>query len=211
VLDHIRQSYLNTSPSKDPVEEVKKKLPQPIVQQYIEKTRLKHAAVMIGITQSEENELRVLLTKRTSHLKHHAGEISLPGGSFDHDQDQDITMTALREAEEEIGLGREESELIGYVSPQVSLGTGFIVTPIVSLIPKDFHPTLNKNEVEEIFEVPISFLLDRNSLQNERRIYDQIEWTVYSYNYLDYMIWGLTAQILRKFSGIIDFDDEKTT
>ena len=106
---------------------------------------------------------------------------------------------------------REESELIGYVSPQVSLGTGFIVTPIVSLIPKDFHPTLNKNEVEEIFEVPISFLLDRNSLQNERRIYDQIEWTVYSYNYLDYMIWGLTAQILRKFSGFIDFDDEKTT
>ena len=101
--------------------------------------------------------------------------------------------------------------MIGYVSPEVSLGTGFIVTPIVSLIPKDFHPTLNKNEVEEIFEVPISFLLDQNSLQNERRIYDQIEWTVYSYNYLDYMIWGLTAQILRKFSGIIDFDDEKTT
>ena len=77
-------------------------------------------------------------------------------------------MTALREAEEEIGLNREHSELIGYVTPQVSLGTGFIVTPVVSLIPKDFLPTLNKNEVDEVFEVPISFLLDQNSLKNER-------------------------------------------
>ena len=207
MLDLIRKSYLNTFPSEDPVQEVKNKLPKPIVEHYIKRTNLKHAAVMIGITQSEENALNVLLTKRTSHLKHHAGEISLPGGSFDVSQDQDITMTALREAEEEIGLDRNQSELIGYVSPQVSLGTGFIVTPIVSLIPKDFLPTMNKEEVEEIFEVPLSFLLDQNSLQNERRIYDQIEWTVYSYNYFDHLIWGLTAQILRKFSGVIVSDE----
>ena len=207
MLDLIRKSYLNTFPSEDPVQEVKNKLPKPIVEHYIKRTKLKHAGVMIGITQSEENELNVLLTKRTSHLKHHAGEISLPGGSFDVSQDQDITMTALREAEEEIGLDRNQSELIGYVSPQVSLGTGFIVTPIVSLIPKDFLPTMNKEEVEEIFEVPLSFLLDQNSLQNERRIYDQIEWTVYSYNYFDHLIWGLTAQILRKFSGVIVSDE----
>jgi 8-oxo-dGTP pyrophosphatase MutT (NUDIX family) len=206
VLDLIRKSYLNTFPSEDPVQEVKNKLPKPIVEHYIKRTKLKHAGVMIGITQSEENELNVLLTKRTSHLKHHAGEISLPGGSFDVSQDQDITMTALREAEEEIGLDRDQSELIGYVSPQVSLGTGFIVTPIVSLIPKDFLPTMNKEEVEEIFEVPLSFLMDQHSLKNERRIYDQIEWTVYSYNYFDHLIWGLTAQILRKFSGVIVSD-----
>lgn len=206
MLDLIRKSYLNTFPPEDPVQEVKNKLPKPIVEHYIKRTKLKHAGVMIGITQSEENELNVLLTKRTSHLKHHAGEISLPGGSFDVSQDQDITMTALREAEEEIGLDRDQSELIGYVSPQVSLGTGFIVTPIVSLIPKDFLPTMNKEEVEEIFEVPLSFLLDQHSLKNERRIYDQIEWTVYSYNYFDHLIWGLTAQILRKFSGVIVSD-----
>lgn len=203
MLDQIRQSYLHTSPSVDPVEEVKEKLPDPIVEQYIEKTKLKHAAVMIGITQSMENELSILLTKRTSHLKNHAGEISLPGGSYDKGQDRDITMTALREAEEEIGLNRDESELIGYVSPQVSLGTGFVVTPIVSLIPKGFSPTLDSNEVEEVFEVPLDHFLDQNSLRNERRIYDQIEWTVYSYNYHDYLIWGLTAQILRKFSDLI--------
>ena len=206
MLDLIRKSYLNTVPSQDPVQEVKDKLPKPIVDHYINRTTLKHAAVMIGITQTEENELNVLLTKRTSHLKHHAGEISLPGGSFDVSQDHDITMTALREAEEEIGLDRNQSELIGYVSPQVSLGTGFIVTPIVSLIPKDFLPTMNKDEVEEIFEVPLNFLLDQNSVQNERRIYDQIEWTVYSYRYFDHLIWGLTAQILRKFSGVIVSD-----
>ena len=206
MLDLIRKSYLNTFPPEDPVQEVKNKLPKPIVEHYIKRTKLKHAGVMIGITQSEENELNVLLTKRTSHLKHHAGEISLPGGSFDVSQDQDITMTALREAEEEIGLDRNQSELIGYVSPQVSLGTGFIVTPIVSLIPKDFLPTMNKEEVEEIFEVPLSFLMDQHSLKNERRIYDQIEWTVYSYNYFDHLIWGLTAQILRKFSGVIVSD-----
>jgi hypothetical protein len=81
----------------------------------------------------------------------------------------------------------------------------------VSLIPKDFLPTLNENEVDEVFEVPISFLLDQNSLKNERRIYDQIEWTVYSYNYLNRNIWGLTAQILRKFSGLISFENEKNT
>ena len=93
MLDLIRKSYLNTFPSEDPVQEVKNKLPKPIVEHYIKRTKLKHAAVMIGITQSEENALNVLLTKRTSHLKHHAGEISLPGGSFDVSQDQDITMT----------------------------------------------------------------------------------------------------------------------
>jgi Predicted exporters of the RND superfamily len=69
VLDLIRQSYLGTSPSDDPVQEVKEKLPSPIVEKYIEKTKLRHAGVMIGINRSEDNDLSVLLTKRTSHLK----------------------------------------------------------------------------------------------------------------------------------------------
>jgi 8-oxo-dGTP pyrophosphatase MutT (NUDIX family) len=105
----------------------------------------------------------------------------------------------LREAHEEIGLDKDQAEILGFLEPQVSLGTGFIVTPLIASIESNFVPKIDANEVAELFSVPLSFFLDQNNLKHEYRIFEQIKWSVYSYNYHQYMIWGLTAQIIRKF------------
>ncbi len=199
MLDNIRQRFQDSHLSDDPVTNVMNRLPQEIVDNYLKKTGLKHAGVLIGLEEDPILGLTVLLTKRTTKLKQHAGEISLPGGSFDQQRDQNILSTALREAREEIGLDQDHTEILGFLEPQVSLGTGFIVTPSIASIGSNFVPKIDANEVAELFAVPLSFFLDHNNLNHEYRIFDQIKWSVYSYHYDQYMIWGLTAQIIRKF------------
>jgi 8-oxo-dGTP pyrophosphatase MutT (NUDIX family) len=199
VLENIRQKFQDSHLFDDPVTNVMNRLPQEIVDNYLQKTDLKHAGVLIGLEENAKSGLNVLLTKRTTKLKQHAGEISLPGGTYDQQQDQDILSTALREAHEEIGLDKDQAEILGFLEPQVSLGTGFIVTPLIASIESNFVPKIDANEVAELFSVPLSFFLDQNNLKHEYRIFEQIKWSVYSYNYHQYMIWGLTAQIIRKF------------
>jgi len=203
MLNDIRKRFFNSQPSSDPVMQVMDRLPEEIVENYLKKTQLKHAAVLIGLVDDPKNGLSLLLTRRTTNLKHHAGEISLPGGSFDEDQDINIQSTALREAKEEIGLSSEQTEILGFLEPQISLGTGFIVTPIIAHIESSFVPQIDTNEVEELFSVPLSFFTNNNNLNHEHRIFDRIKWSVYSYHYEDYLIWGLTAQIIRKFCNKI--------
>ena len=202
MLNKIRESYQSTRPSNDPVLEVMNRLPANIVEGYLQKINLKHAGVLLGLQQTECG-LNVIFTKRTTKLKNHAGEISFPGGSFDESQDKDIIETTLREANEEIGLVQTSSEIIGFVPPQISLGTGFIVTPVVASVAADFLPVPNEDEVEEVFKVPLEFFMNEENLQHEHRIFDQIKWSVYSYSYEQYYIWGLTAQIIRKFCNLI--------
>ena len=203
MLNKIRESFQHTRPSDDPVSEVMDRLPEHIVKGYLENVKLKHAGVLLGLQQSDSG-MDLILTKRTTKLKNHAGEISFPGGSFDKSHDCSIMETATREAYEEIGLPKESSEIIGFIPPQISLGTGFIVTPVIALIGNDFRPIANEDEVEEIFHVPINFFIDQSNLRHEYRIYDQIRWSVYSYTYKQYYIWGLTAQIIRKFCSLIE-------
>ncbi len=202
MLNKIRESFQHTRPSHDPVSEVMDRLPEHIVKGYLENVKLKHAGVLLGLQQSVSG-IKLILTKRTTKLKNHAGEISFPGGSFDESHDNSIIETAMREAYEEIGLPKKSSDIIGFVPPQISLGTGFIVTPVIALIANDFKPIANEDEVEEIFHVPIDFFIDRENLRHEHKIYDQIRWSVYSYTYKQYYIWGLTAQIIRKFCSLI--------
>ena len=199
MLENIRQKFQDSHLFDDPVTNVMNRLPQEIVDNYLKKTDLKHAGVLIGLEENAKSGLNVLLTKRTTKLKQHAGEISLPGGTYDQQKDQDILSTALREAHEEIGLDKDQAEILGFLEPQVSLGTGFIVTPLIASIESNFVPKIDANEVAELFSVPLSFFLDQNNLKHEYRIFEQIKWSVYSYNYHQYMIWGLTAQIIRKF------------
>ena len=202
MFNKIRESFQHTRPSDDPVSEVMDRLPEHIVKGYLENVKLKHAGVLLGLQQSNSG-MNLILTKRTTKLKNHAGEISFPGGSFDESHDNSIMETATREAYEEIALPKESSEIIGFIPPQISLGTGFIVTPVIALIGNDFRPIANEDEVEEIFHVPIDFFIDQANLSHEYRIYDQIRWSVYSYTYKQYYIWGLTAQIIRKFCSSI--------
>ena len=115
------------------------------------------AAVLIPLV-LKENGLSVLLTQRTNHLRDHAGQISFPGGRMDP-EDQGPNDTALRESQEEIGLDPERVEIIGHL-PQYLTVSGYSVTPVVGLVQAQTEYVLDEFEVSDVFEVPLSFLLD---------------------------------------------------
>ncbi len=151
------------------------------------------AAVLVGLV-DHPGGLTVLLTQRTDHLLHHAGQISFPGGHTDPG-DGTPEETALRETEEEIGLHRRHVETISRLDPYVTR-TGFSITPVVALIRPPFELAPDPHEVEEAFEVPLDFLLDpANHQRHSREIRGQIR-EFHAMPYGEYYIWGATAGIL---------------
>ena len=153
---------------------------------------LKAAAVLVPIVEREEPT--VLLTKRTDHLHHHAGQISFPGGRVEP-EDVDFVDTALRETEEEIGLTRDFVEIAGYLD-EYQTGTGFHITPVVGFVRPGFALDLDDFEVAEAFEVPLSFLFDPANHQRHARVWEGKERRYYAMPYGDYYIWGATAGML---------------
>lgn len=143
--------------------------------------------------------LSLLLTQRTAHLSNHPGQISLPGGRADAG-DASAIETALRETEEEIGLHRRHIEVIGSL-PEYLTGTGYCVTPVVSLVQPPFELQAEPSEVEEIFEVPLAFLMDGAHHQRRTVHFPGVAGcrTFYAIPYQDYFIWGATAGMLRNF------------
>ncbi|HWP20518.1 MAG TPA: CoA pyrophosphatase [Burkholderiaceae bacterium] len=161
-----------------------------------------HASVLVPLVMREE--LTVLLTRRTEHLRDHAGQISFPGGRAEPD-DADAADTALREAEEEVGLAREHVEVIGHL-PLYSTVTAFMVTPVVALVRPGFEVRPDPFEVAEVFEVPLSFLMQpahhrRHAFEfaGERREFFSMPWErPRPDGGVDrYFIWGATAAMLR--------------
>lgn len=163
---------------------------------------LAQASVLVPLVMRDE--LTVLLTRRTPHLKAHAGQISFPGGRVEPD-DLDPVHTALREAAEEVGLPCEQVEVIGEL-PTYTTITGFVVTPVVGLVSPELHLRPDPNEVEEAFEVPLNFLM--NPAHHQRRSFDgaggrhqffAMPWTglAASQAEREYFIWGATAAMLR--------------
>ncbi len=151
------------------------------------------AAVLVGLVERAHG-LTVLFTRRTEHLLHHAGQISFPGGHTDPG-DATPEETALRETEEEIGLHRSHVETIGRLDQYVTR-TGFSITPVVALITPPFELTLDPDEVEEAFEVPLDFLLDpANHQRHSRETGGQIR-EFHAMPYGEYYIWGATAGML---------------
>jgi len=155
---------------------------------------LKPAAVLVPIVQREDG-FSVLLTRRADTLRRHTGQIALPGGRMDPGETP--WDTALRETEEEIGLGRHLVEIAGLSTPYRT-GTGYLITPVVGFVTPPFDLTPNPDEVAEIFETPFGFLMD--PANHERRFYDQPggarRW-FYAMTYEERMIWGATAGVLR--------------
>ncbi len=154
------------------------------------------ASVLIPLVQRPHG-LAMLLTLRTAHLTDHAGQISFPGGRAE-DYDASAIETALRETEEEIGLDRRHVEIIG-VLPDYVTGTGYRVTPVVGLITSPFELTPDANEVAEIFEVPLAFLMDGT---NHRRLSVELPEGAgrrhfYAMPFERFFIWGATAGMLR--------------
>ena len=154
------------------------------------------AAVLMPII-ARESGPTLLLTQRTAHLYDHAGQISLPGGRVDL-TDASVIETALRETQEEVGLTRQHIEVIGTL-PDYFTGTGFKVTPVVSLVQPPFELHADPFEVAEIFEVPLAFLM--NGMNHQRRIVDvpdrNTRRVFYSMPYERFFIWGATAGMLR--------------
>lgn len=154
---------------------------------------LMRAAVLVPLVE-RPGGWTVLLTQRTDHLHHHAGQISFPGGRAE-DDDETPVETALRECEEEIGLDRRHIEIVGALDTYQT-GTGFLIAPIVGLIDPQFELTLDSFEVKEAFEVPLSFVLDPGNHKRESRVWKGKERHFYVLPYENRYIWGATAGML---------------
>lgn len=160
------------------------------------------AAVLVPLVVREDG-LTVLLTQRTAHLNDHAGQVSFPGGRHEP-YDTDTTATALREAQEEVGLEPSHVEVLGTL-PEYLTGTGFRVTPVVALVHPPFTVQADTFEVAEIFEVPLSFLMDPKNHEVRVLNWEGGERRFFAMPYPrgevggDYFIWGATAGMLRNF------------
>ncbi len=157
-------------------------------------TEMKTASVLIAIVLREE-EPTVVFTRRTQHLSSHAGQIAFPGGRADP-VDATQHLTALREAEEEIGIDPSQVHIIGAMDTYQT-GSGYRVSPIIGLIKPPVTFKANPDEVSEIFEVPLSFLMEAGHYQKIQRDWKGVARHTYAIPYHDHYIWGVTAGILR--------------
>ena len=153
----------------------------------------RQASVLVPIVAGPD--LSLLLTRRTSHLSSHAGQISFPGGRAEA-ADADVVDTALRESTEEIGLAREHVEVIGYL-PKYFTVSRYEVTPVVALVHPPFHLAPDPNEVAETFEVPLEFILDPANHQKRSRPWEGRTRYFYAMPNGRHFIWGATAAMLR--------------
>lgn len=156
---------------------------------------LRAAAVLIAVSRpSSAQASRVVLTLRSEKLKSHAGQVSLPGGTCDA-EDDDLIDTALREAEEEVGLARSEVEVIGQMG-EISLPSGFRITPVIGLIDAGLTLTPCPDEVADIFHPPLDLLLDPTAYSRSITHYRGADRTIFELPYEGFRIWGATAAIL---------------
>lgn len=162
-----------------------------------------HASVLLPIVMRERPT--VLLTERTMHLSTHSGQIAFPGGKADED-DVNATATALREAQEEIGLDPVFVQVLGTL-PHYVTGSAFIITPVIALVLPGFMLTPNAYEVADVFEVPLEFLM--NPAHHRRHAFEwegvRREWfsMPYQEGTTQRFIWGATAGMLRNFYRLL--------
>ena len=163
-------------------------------------TALRPAAVLIPLIDRAEG-MSVLLTLRTSHLSAHAGQVAFPGGRIEAG-DRDATAAALRETEEEVGLPRDRVTLIGRLDTYVT-GTGFEITPVVGVIAPPFPLVVDPFEVAEVFEVPLSYILDPSNHRRTEREFGQRTRVFFVLPYENRNIWGATAGMLVNLAEVL--------
>ena len=159
--------------------------------------KLRPAGVLAAVQEGEKG-LELLLTKRSSGLKHHPGQIAFPGGKQD-DADADAIDAALREAHEEIGLPTAHVEILGQL-PAHETVTGFLVTPVIGFVHTPFDPVPEPGEVAEVFTVPLDHVLDVSNFVIESRRWRGQPRFYFAVPYGPYYIWGATARMLRAWT-----------
>jgi 8-oxo-dGTP pyrophosphatase MutT (NUDIX family) len=154
---------------------------------------IRPAAVLIPVL--DHPQPTVLLTQRSAHLNDHAGQISFPGGKIDA-TDASPLDAALREAEEEIGLSREFVDPLGYLD-LYGTSFGFRILPTVAKVRPGFKLRINRAEVDDVFEVPLAFLMNPANHQMHSKEFCGMERSYYAMPFAQHYIWGATAGILR--------------
>ncbi len=160
----------------------------------IRTTPLRDAAVLIPVI-DHGRDASVLLTKRAETLRAHTGQVAFPGGRIDP-EDASPVETALREAEEEVGLSRLHVDVVGRMPDYVS-GSGYRIAPVLAVVRQGFDLTINHDEVDAAFEVPLAFLMDPRNHARESRDFGGQSWVYYEMPYGGQRIWGVTAGIIR--------------
>ncbi len=156
-------------------------------------SNFRKAAVLVGFIE-RNNRCYILFTKRAAHLKHHPGQISFPGGKFEH-YDQNLFSTAIRETYEEIGIPHKNIEIFGSL-PELITTSGFQVTPVLAKISASFPLVIDKNEVCEVFEIPAEYLFDRRNMKsNMFKVHGHFR-KLFFLPYNNHLIWGVTGQII---------------
>lgn len=166
----------------------------PELETLIRENAVREAAVLIGVIDMG-NEPRLLLTERTTTLRSHSGQIAFPGGRAD-EGDLTFEATALRECEEETGIGAENLEVVGRLPTYLS-GSGYRIHPIMAVISGDYRIKPNPDEVADIFNVPLSFLMNEQNHVKADRDWQGKRRYFYEMPYENRYIWGVTAGILR--------------
>ncbi|MDH4128949.1 MAG: CoA pyrophosphatase [Spirochaetota bacterium] len=161
-------------------------------------TGLVSAAILIPLLH-KDNKLHILFTKRSRWVEHHKSEISFPGGTLDR-TDENHLNCVLRECEEEIGLKKNDIEVLGLLDDFKTVVTHFVITPFVGLIPYPYNFKICEREIEEIIIIPISFLTDPSNYRMDVKIIsDKVNYRIHSYYYKEHTIWGATGYILKQF------------
>ena len=180
MLNKIRQGFANYHPLKN--SQIQKR-----------------ASVIIPLLEVE-CEVFVMLTQRSKRLRSHAGQVSFPGGKQDQ-RDANSLETAIRETHEEIGLPKEKIEIIGTLDQILSLHH-YLVTPFVAIIPGDFVPIPNEDEIDAVFKVPLSFFMKNDQHWTEEFETPFAKVLAHHFEFEGFDIWGLTAKLILRLLEI---------
>ena len=159
------------------------------------------ASAVLILLYLEDNEIHFFLTKRSNELEHHKGQISLPGGT--QEENEELTHTALRETQEEIGINKTSISIIGSMTPLFVPVTGFMIHPFIGYSSNKLEPTPDPSEVEAIFSVNISDLLNETNQTIEKRNIRGYDVEVPYFKLNNYEVWGATSMILSEFRDLI--------